>query len=89
MALEAGQAAGGDKRGRQSAALKVYGDEAYPLLDLRVDEHPDPIHELSRIYGVARETLLPFINMLPTKAQPAGTFDFDESRKRGLLHDDQ
>ncbi|MDP9371347.1 MAG: DUF1028 domain-containing protein, partial [Chloroflexota bacterium] len=42
-ALEAGQAAGGDKRGRQSAALYVVDREtAYAYLDLRVDEHPDP-----------------------------------------------
>jgi len=37
LALEAGEAAGGDKRGRQSAALKVHHLEDYPLLDLRVD----------------------------------------------------
>lgn len=86
-ALEAGQAAGGDKRGRQSAAVKVYGTEAYPLLDLRVDEHPDPVTELQRIYQVARESLIPLISMLPTREHPAGQFDFEESRKRGLLQD--
>src|SRR5690349_18152445 len=37
LAMEAGQAAGGDKRGRQSAALKVYAAEEYALWDLRVD----------------------------------------------------
>ncbi len=45
-ALEAGQAAGGDKRGRQSAAIKVVRDEAYACVDLRVDEHGDPVAEL-------------------------------------------
>lgn len=44
-ALEAGQAAGGDRRGRQSAALHVVEGQPYPYLDLRVDEHPDPVAE--------------------------------------------
>src|ERR1700738_5115538 len=50
LALEAGQAAGGDKRGRQSAALYIVGTEVYPYLDLRVDDHPDPLVELRRLY---------------------------------------
>ncbi|OLZ10223.1 DUF1028 domain-containing protein [Sulfobacillus thermosulfidooxidans] len=86
-ALMAGQQAGGDKRGKQSAALKVYGSEAYPLLDLRVDEHPEPVTELWRIYTVAQESLVPLIAMLPTHDTPAGRFDFEESRRRGLLQD--
>ncbi len=55
-ALEAGQAAGGDKRGRQSAALLVvregwgYAGLNDRFRDLRVDEHPDPIAELRRVY---------------------------------------
>jgi uncharacterized Ntn-hydrolase superfamily protein len=52
MALEAGQAAGGDKRGRQSAALLVTSDEPRMYHNLRVDEHADPVAELRRIYGV-------------------------------------
>ena len=43
QALEAGQAAGGDKRGRQSAALLIVGAEVYPYLDIRVDDNPDPL----------------------------------------------
>lgn len=87
MALDAGQRAGGDKRGRQSAALKVYGQEAYPLLDLRVDEHLDPVAELIRVYAVAQEALVPLLNMLPTYDTPAGRFDREESRRKGLLQD--
>src|SRR5215469_10677321 len=45
-ALEAGEAAGGDKRGKQAAALLIYTTEAYPVLDLRVDDHADPLAEL-------------------------------------------
>jgi Uncharacterized conserved protein len=55
-ALEAGQEAGGDKRGRMSAALLVVGREQRgnrPILDLRVDEHPNPVRELRRIFEMA------------------------------------
>jgi uncharacterized Ntn-hydrolase superfamily protein len=54
-ALDAGQEAGGDSRGRQSAALLVvregggYGGDNDRVIDLRVDDHPDPIRELVRI----------------------------------------
>jgi uncharacterized Ntn-hydrolase superfamily protein len=71
-ALEAGQAAGGDKRGRQCAALLVVSDQEYPLWDLRVDEHPNPVAELRRIYTIAREQLLPFVEGLPTRENPLG-----------------
>ena len=67
-ALEAGQAAGGDRRGKQSAAVRVVGHEAYPFLDLRVDEHADPIPELRRVYGVWREVMLPHLAARPTRA---------------------
>jgi len=52
-ALEAGQEAGGDKRGKKSAALLVASKgqrETPPLIDLSVDKHPDPINELRRIF---------------------------------------
>ena len=42
-ALEAGDAAGGDKRGKQAAALLIYTTEDYPFLDLRVDDHEEPV----------------------------------------------
>lgn len=51
--LEAGQAAGGDARGRQSAAVLVMCRTVILYLDLRVDDHPDPVAELRRIYEVA------------------------------------
>ena len=53
-ALEAGQEAGGDKRGRMSAALLVADKELRgnrPILDLRVNEHPNPVGELRRIFA--------------------------------------
>ncbi|MEA2627171.1 MAG: hypothetical protein QOD06_3216 [Candidatus Binatota bacterium] len=74
LALEAGQMAGGDRRGRQSAALLVHGEEDYPLADLRVDEHADPVAELRRVLEVAKRELFPFVVALPTKRNPRGDF---------------
>ena len=74
MALEAGQAAGGDRRGRQSAAVIVRGPEVFPLVDLRVDEHSDPVKELRRIFEVAKIELFPFVKALPTAHIPRGDF---------------
>ncbi|HET7429745.1 MAG TPA: DUF1028 domain-containing protein [Gaiellales bacterium] len=57
-ALLAGDRAGGDRRGRQSAAMIVrqagggYGGNNDILLDLRVDDHPDPVPELIRLLGI-------------------------------------
>lgn len=70
--LEAGQAAGGDKRGKQSAALKVYAAEDYPLLDLRVDEHAQPVAELRRVLTIAKLQLLPFVIGMPKRGHAAG-----------------
>ena len=53
--LEAGQEAGGDARGRQSAAVIVANRTQLPYLDLRDDDHPDPVAELRRLYRVAAE----------------------------------
>jgi uncharacterized Ntn-hydrolase superfamily protein len=50
--LEAGQAAGGDSRGRQSAGVVVVNRTIVPFMDLRVDHHEDPVAELRRIYSV-------------------------------------
>jgi uncharacterized Ntn-hydrolase superfamily protein len=72
-ALEAGQAQGGDKRGRQCAALLVVDREDFPLWDLRVDENANPVPELRRIYQIARTDLLPFVQGLPTRENPLGT----------------
>ena len=48
-AMTAGEAAGGDKRGKQAAALRIHADEDYPQLDLRVDDHAEPLAELRRL----------------------------------------
>ncbi|WP_298255976.1 DUF1028 domain-containing protein [Bradyrhizobium sp.] len=71
-ALRAGEAAGGDKRGKQSAALLIYGEEEWSNLDLRVDDHVDPLAELERLEAVSRERWVHFRKCLPTRKNPAG-----------------
>jgi uncharacterized Ntn-hydrolase superfamily protein len=66
-ALEAGDIAGGDKRGKQSAALKVFEVDDYPMVDLRVDESDEPIVELRRVFAIARAQLSPFIAGMPSR----------------------
>jgi uncharacterized Ntn-hydrolase superfamily protein len=74
-ALEAGEAAGGDKRGKQSAALLIHSTEAYPELDVRVDDHAEPLVELRRLYDKAHERFIPFMRCGPSKARPWGELD--------------
>ena len=74
-AMEAGEAAGGDKRGKQGAALRIHTTEDYPFLDLRVDDHAEPLKELRRLYQKSLERFQPFAACLPSKARPAGITD--------------
>jgi len=82
VALAAGQAAGGDSRGKQSAALLVvrtagsYGGRSDRYVDLRVDDHPEPIAELERILGLHRLYL--------TKSSPEELIPVDEDIAREL-----
>jgi uncharacterized Ntn-hydrolase superfamily protein len=92
-ALEAGDAAGGDKRGRQSAALLVvkdgagYGGFDDVAVDLRVDDHEDPIADLGRLLDI-HDQLHPDV---PEDEQVPDTpellAELDE-RARSLGHDD-
>jgi len=74
-AMQAGEAAGGDKRGRQSAALKICLRDPYPDLDIRADDHPDPLAELWRLYRVSLERYAVFRRFLPGSDSPWGVFD--------------
>jgi uncharacterized Ntn-hydrolase superfamily protein len=74
-ALEAGEAAGGDKRGRQSAALKICTADPYPDLDIRADDHADPLAELRRLHRVSLERFAVFRRFLPGAHSPCGVFD--------------
>jgi uncharacterized Ntn-hydrolase superfamily protein len=77
-AMKAGEAAGGDKRGKQSAALLIYGKQEYSELDLRVDDHTEPLQELERLEEVSRERWMHFRAFIPTRENPAGVFDRGE-----------
>jgi len=74
-ALAAGEAAGGDKRGKQAAALLVYTSEDYPFLDLRVDDHAEPIAELRRLYAASLDRFQPFLSCVPSRTRPSGITD--------------
>jgi uncharacterized Ntn-hydrolase superfamily protein len=74
-AMAAGEAAGGDKRGKQSAALRIQGDEDHAELDLRVDDHTDPLAELQRLYDVSLQRFQPFVACLPGRHDPVGELD--------------
>jgi uncharacterized Ntn-hydrolase superfamily protein len=74
-ALAAGEAAGGDKRGKQAAALLVHTTEDYAAIDIRVDDHVEPIQELRRLYEKSLERYQPFVTCLPSRGRPAGITD--------------
>jgi uncharacterized Ntn-hydrolase superfamily protein len=70
--LEAGEEAGGDHRGRQSAAIYVMHRELYPLHDYRVDHHPEPLAALREILAeISKPYFVEFRSTLPVAA-PAG-----------------
>jgi uncharacterized Ntn-hydrolase superfamily protein len=75
LAMQAGEAEGGDKRGKQSAALRIQGLQDYPELDLRVDDHEEPLAELQRLHDKSLERFQPFIDCLATRERPAGELD--------------
>ncbi len=86
-ALHAGQAAGGDKRGKQSAALMVTTNDIMPDINLRVDDHIDPLPELARLLAIYRLDVEPRRHWYPSLANPSGFTDLEameaEWRKRG------
>lgn len=74
-AMRAGEHAGGDKRGKQLAALVIYRDQDYAWLNIRVDDSADPLAELERLYAVAQERYLHVAETMPTSQNPSGMTD--------------
>ena len=74
-AMEAGEAAGGDKRGKQSAGLKICVADPYPDLDIRADDHPDPLAELRRLHRASLERFAVFRRFLAGRDSRFGTID--------------
>lgn len=75
IAMQAGEDSGGDRRGRQSAALVVTRDQDYAWLDIRSDDDADPLAELRRLYGVAQERFLHVAETMATRENPHGMTD--------------
>ena len=86
-ALEAGQEAGGDKRGRQSAALRIHTTEEYAWLDIRVDDHPEPLVELRRLYEVSEGRYAALRPTWPTRADPFGVVDWKKIEAAVARHE--
>ncbi len=76
-AMEAGEAAGGDRRGKQSAAMTMATTEDFPDLDLRVDDHAEPLRELRRLLSLWKAEAAPRQSAAPSKANPSGLADLD------------
>jgi uncharacterized Ntn-hydrolase superfamily protein len=74
-AMLAGEAAGGDRRGKQSAAMVMVTTEDFPDLNLRVDDHAEPLQELRRLLAIWKG--VPRLGMAPSKANPSGLTDLD------------
>ena len=81
-AMLAGEAAGGDKRGKQSAALRIHRDEDHPQLDIRVDDHADPLLELQRLHAVSLQRFQPFVACLAGRHDATGLTDRSEIEAR-------
>ena len=75
IAMQAGEDAGGDKRGKQSAALEVWRDQDYAWLSIRADDDADPLTELRRLYAVAQERFLHVAETMATRENPHGLTD--------------
>ncbi len=85
QALEAGEAVGGDKRGRQSAALYVVHHDDYPHLDLRIDHHDDPIAQLRYIFEESRKDYYQsFRKSMPTKSLRDNITNFPPKTKAAV-----
>jgi uncharacterized Ntn-hydrolase superfamily protein len=76
-AMTAGDAAGGDRRGKQSAAMLMVTTEDFPDLNLRVDDHAEPLQELLRLLTIWQREGIPRLGMAPSKADPSGLTDLD------------
>lgn len=69
--LQAGETAGGERRGKQSAAVLVFASDDYPWLDVRIDDHARPVDELRRVHDIAVLQLTPFIREMPQRGRSA------------------
>ncbi len=88
-AMEAGEAAGGDSRGRQAAGLVIHGGQPYPTIDIRADDHADPLWELRRLLAVSKERYAIFATSMATCDNFSGMVDrqpLDEAIAKDEAH---
>lgn len=74
-AMEAGEAAGGDKRGKQAAGLVIHAGQPYAHIDIRADDHADPLAELRRLLAVSEERYMMFAKSMATTENFSGATD--------------
>ena len=73
-ALAASEAAGGDAR-QPIGGPQVVGPEAHNEIDIRVDDHRDPLGELTRLFKLFWQERRPHFSTMPTRADPSGITD--------------
>jgi uncharacterized Ntn-hydrolase superfamily protein len=81
-ALLAGDSAGGDRRGRQSAALLIRAQEEVAFIDLRVDDHADPIAEPGRLLSLMRTSDRERARWFATTRRPRPTSELRSAQER-------
>ena len=73
-ALAAGKTAGGDKRGKQSAVIRIVKTDPWPWVDLRIDDAAEPVQDLSRMLDTFLAERTPYCATLATRNNPAGVY---------------
>lgn len=68
-AIQAGAEAGGDRKGERSVNIMVFGSEEYPLCDIRIDDHDHAMRELTRLFHLYQQEVLPQVLKMPRRAE--------------------
>ena len=61
----------------KSAAILIFDKDEWSSLDIRVDDHADPLSELARLESVSRMEWVRYRPFVPTRANPAGVVDHE------------
>lgn len=88
LAIQAGEKQGGDTKDERSANVMVFSEEEYPLCDIRIDDHDDPMHELGRLYRLYVEQILPSMRNIPKRKdvpRPPGAEPGSQALVKGRL----